>query len=68
MLIERKIEKRLRDLILNDRDRRVVLVEGARQVGKTTLVRKVLEDLKRRFHEINLENSKSLCADSPKWF
>lgn len=62
MFVERKAERKLKAFISNDRDRRVLLVEGARQVGKTTLIRKVLKDLKKRFHEINLENNKSLCS------
>ncbi len=60
-MIARKIAKYIIQLINNkDEFNNVVLVEGARQVGKTTLVRQVLKDLKIPFKEFNLEESKSL--------
>ena len=38
-----------------------MLIEGVRQVGKTTLVRQVLEGLKLPFKEINLEEERGLA-------
>lgn len=68
MYIERKIENRLKENL--DRDEIVVLV-GARQSGKTTLLRKIKAELDSREQVtffINLENTRHLQAlnDDPE--
>lgn len=61
-MIPRKQAPKLIQLIENKREyNNVILVEGARQVGKTTFIRQVLKDLQWPFKEFNLEERKSLC-------
>ena len=50
-MIKRKVEQQIRDFLLNDR--RSLLVTGARQVGKTFLIRKVGKECFENFVEIN---------------
>jgi predicted AAA+ superfamily ATPase len=42
MFINRLAEKKLKDL-LNNRNRKVIILLGARQVGKTTLIKRILQ-------------------------
>ena len=51
-MLQRKIEKQIWNWLENDR--KALLIEGARQVGKTSVIRKVLEDAKRKYVEFNL--------------
>ena len=50
-MIERKIEKRIRDFL--EREKKALLVTGARQVGKTYSIRKVGKENFESFIEIN---------------
>lgn len=60
-MIERKITPRLLQLLQKrEEQNNVLLLEGARQVGKTTLVRHVLKKTKHPFLEINLEEKREL--------
>jgi len=60
-MIPRKLSKKLLQLIENkDVFNNVIILEGARQVGKTTLVRETLNENATLFKEINLEEKKSL--------
>lgn len=62
MFIIRKIASDFSELVKNQRQlKSVLLIEGARQVGKTTLVRQVLRELKLPYQEVNLEENKILC-------
>lgn len=51
-MLERKIEKQIYDWLNNDT--KALLIEGARQVGKTYVIRKCLEEMKRDYVEFNL--------------
>ena len=51
-MLQRKIEKQIWNWLENDK--KALLIEGARQVGKTSVIRKVLDDAKRRYVEFNL--------------
>lgn len=51
-MLQRKIEKQIWNWLENDR--KALLIEGARQVGKTSVIRKVLDDAKRKYVEFNL--------------
>jgi len=51
-MLQRKIEKQLWNWLKNDN--KALLIEGARQVGKTSVIRKVLEDAKQYYVEFNL--------------
>lgn len=50
-MIKRRVEHRIRDFLLNDK--RALLVSGARQVGKTFLIRKVGQECFDNVVEIN---------------
>ena len=54
-MLKRKVEKRIKDWITNDK--RALLVSGARQVGKTYIIRECLKQSKRDYLEINLINN-----------
>lgn len=54
-MLKRKVEKRIKDWIANDK--RALLVSGARQVGKTYIIRECLKQTKRDYLEINLINN-----------
>ncbi|MBI1871703.1 MAG: ATP-binding protein [Chlamydiae bacterium] len=61
-MIPRKASAILSQIIKNKETfNNVVLVEGARQVGKTTLVRETLKGLSIPFKEFNLEEKGTLC-------
>ncbi len=61
-MIQRKLAAKLSQLIKNKEEfNNVLLVEGARQVGKTTLVRQVLGGLELPYREINLEEERELA-------
>ena len=49
--MKREIETKINEWIFNDKE--ALLIEGARQVGKTYIIRKVLEDNNISFLEIN---------------
>ena len=51
-MLQRKIEKQIWNWLENDR--KALLIEGARQVGKTSIIRKVLDDANRKYVEFNL--------------
>lgn len=52
-MLYRKIEQRIEDF-LHQRQNRILLVDGARQVGKTYIIRKVGQRLYKNFIEINM--------------
>lgn len=59
-MIPRKLERYLAQLInIKGEFNNVILLEGARQVGKTTLVRQTLKERDIPFKELNLEDKKS---------
>lgn len=61
-MIRRKIEAKLIKLIENKEEfNNVLLIEGARQVGKTTLVHQALASLKTPYKEVNLEEKRELA-------
>jgi len=51
-MLHRKIEKKILEWIHNDK--KALLIDGARQVGKTYIIRKVLEDAGCEYIEFNL--------------
>ena len=51
-MLKRKIEKQIHDWLNNDS--KALLIEGARQVGKTYVIRKCLEKAKKDYVEFNL--------------
>ncbi len=51
-MLKRKIEKQIHDWLNNDT--KALLIEGARQVGKTYVIRKCLEKAKKDYVEFNL--------------
>lgn len=53
-MLKRKIEEKITNWLLNDN--KALLVDGARQVGKTYSIRKVLTDRGRNYIEFNLIN------------
>lgn len=57
-MLERKIEKEIVQWIKNDN--KALLIDGARQVGKTYLIRKALKDCDCEYVEFNLLNSSML--------
>ena len=57
--MKREIEDDLRAALVSD-DRRVVLLEGARQVGKSYLVNQILSGLNVRSHAFDLEKDRIL--------
>ncbi len=60
-MLTRKIEKEITNWINNDR--RALLIDGARQVGKTYSIRKCLQQSNRDFVEVNLiENNDARLA------
>lgn len=55
-MIKRDIEEKLSNLLhSNELHRNVILVEGARQVGKTTLIQTILKSKGSSYLELNLE-------------
>lgn len=61
--VHRNTEQYLQQLIENKKEiNNVILVEGPRQVGKTTLVRSTLKFLKYSYREFNLEADPTLAA------
>jgi len=57
-MLYRKIEKKIKEWMKNSR--KALLIDGARQVGKTYIIRKVLEDEKCEFVEFNLLKTPAL--------
>lgn len=58
-MIARKLSQRIKDtLCIKKQYNNVLLVEGARQAGKTTLIRQTLKELGTPFLEIDLEEQK----------
>ena len=51
-MLVRKIEKNIIDWIENGK--KALLIEGARQVGKTYIIRKCLEEKQKNYVEFNL--------------
>lgn len=61
-MIYRKIAQKFAGILSSSKkNNSVILVEGARQVGKTTLIRQVLDRLQLSFKEINLEEDRIFC-------
>lgn len=59
-MLKRKIESKIINWINNDK--KALLIDGARQVGKTYTIRKVLEENNCDYIEFNLINSKELVT------
>ncbi len=59
-MLHRKIESEITSWVQNDK--KALLIDGARQVGKTYIIRKVLENLNCHYIEFNLINSPDLTA------
>lgn len=57
-MLERKIEKEIVQWIKNDN--KALIIDGARQVGKTYIIRKALKDCDCEYVEFNLLNSSML--------
>lgn len=57
-MLKRKIESSIISWIKNDK--KVLLIDGARQVGKTFVIRKVLQELECDYIEFNLIQSPEL--------
>lgn len=57
-MLQRKIEKEIRKWIENDK--KALLIDGARQVGKTYIIRKALENANCEYIEFNLLKTPSL--------
>ncbi len=55
MYIHRKLEEKITQRLLHFDD--IIILYGARQVGKTTLINKVLQKLNKKFLRINAEES-----------
>jgi len=64
-MLYRKIEKQIKDY-LESSDNKVLLVEGARQVGKSYIIRHVCSAMYENYIEINMvedrENSQSFAT------
>lgn len=52
-MLKRKIESKIRDHLLSE-DKKIMLIDGARQVGKTYIIRHIGKDLFKNFIEINM--------------
>lgn len=52
-MLKRKIESKIRDHLLSE-DKKIMLIDGARQVGKTYIIRHICKDLFKNFIEINM--------------
>lgn len=52
-MLKRKIESKIRDHLLS-KDKKILLLNGARQIGKTYIIRYVGKDLYKNFIEINM--------------
>lgn len=59
-MLQRKIEKQILNWLENDT--KALLIEGARQVGKTYIIRKCLECAKRDYVEFNLIKQPQIVA------
>lgn len=59
-MLQRKIEKQILNWLENDT--KALLIEGARQVGKTYIIRKCLEYAKRDYVEFNLIKQPQIVA------
>jgi len=57
-VMKRDIESILTRMLDDERQREVILIEGARQVGKSTMVSQVLESGKKKFIAIDLEKDR----------
>ena len=64
--MRREIYKILHNLLSDQKDSRVIIVEGARQVGKSYLVHDVLKDLGNHTLCFDLEKEKTFCAQLSK--
>lgn len=59
-MLHREIEKKIRDWIKNSK--KALLIDGARQVGKTYIIKKVLGDENCDYIEFNLLKNQALAA------
>ena len=57
-MLKRDVEKEINEWILNDK--RALLIDGARQVGKTFIIRQCLEESSYTFIEYNLINDEKV--------
>ena len=60
--MKRELEGDLREALLSD-DRRVVLLEGARQVGKSYLINRILSGMDGRTVSFDLEKNRVFRRD-----
>ncbi|MBQ7275779.1 MAG: ATP-binding protein [Bacilli bacterium] len=54
-MFKRKIEARINDYFNSDRDK-ILVIDGARQIGKTYIVRKLAKEVFQNYNEINLKD------------
>lgn len=59
-MLHRKIEKKISDWIKNSK--KALLIDGARQVGKTYIIKKILENEGCEYIEFNLLENQALCG------
>lgn len=59
--MKRQIEPQLLSMLQSSEQREVILVEGARQVGKSTLVRQVLDQLGQAHVAVDLEKDRRIA-------
>jgi len=64
--MKREIYSTLHSLLENERDSRVIMIEGARQVGKSYLVKDVLSNIKKTSLCFDLEKDKKFCRQISK--
>ncbi len=64
--MKREIEKDLKQIILNNTQRNVIVVEGARQVGKSYLVNRVLNSIDKPVLSFDLEKDLKLRKEIGK--
>ncbi len=64
--MKREIYSKLYSLLENEKDNRVIMIEGARQVGKSYLVKDVLSNIKKTSLCFDLEKDKKFCRQISK--
>ncbi len=64
--MKREIESELKQLILNNQKKNVIIIEGARQVGKSYLVNRVLNSIKKPISSFDLEKDLKLRKEIGK--
>lgn len=56
-MLYRKIEQKIRSFLLNE-DNKILIVQGARQIGKSYIIRKVCKEMFENYVEINFAEDK----------